>query len=239
MILCPLSRNASLYSRQDALISGQRVFSWDLLNAYVISTSRHLKEINILKGSRVMIISENSLPLVILLLSLWRGGVTAVLLDPSSPEDFVVQSLETSGLKFVFIPASGSKKASFLPKSPKKGFKILLIDDMINYQFSTGFFGNEMEEITMDPDFEAAVIMSQDPSGRPSRTSLSYHNLYSQAEDSQVVASCHSSVQSALSAPLYHVSGVSIFFRALVGAGAMVIPEGRGLLFKDDAGKEN
>jgi O-succinylbenzoic acid--CoA ligase len=225
MLKCPLVKNAQSFPRDDALVFGGRAFSWELLNAYVASTARHLKEITLRPGMRVVVVSGNTPQAVILFLSFWRAGVTPVILDPATPADRLKAIIILAGSKFVFVPEDRSRDYGRWLKDADHPVKVVSIDEAINYQFSGIFFSGEKENaVAVDPDLEAAVVFTSGSNGAPKGARLTYGNLFRNAEGAQEAIPFGPRDRWLITLPFFHVSGLSIIFRALFSGGGMVLP---------------
>jgi O-succinylbenzoic acid--CoA ligase len=188
-----------------------------MLNGYVHSTTRYLKEVRVRPGARGAIFSKNSVEYVIALLALWRAGACVMPLGISLPASVLDDAVRNFQPDFLFFSGPMTFKTS--------GLKTFPLETMVSYQYTDGFLGREDRLAPMvDSEMDAAVVLTSGSSGAPKGALLSYGNLYHNAVGANEIIPYGPDDRWLLSLPLWHVSGLSIIFRALVGGGAIAIP---------------
>lgn len=201
-----------------AIIWNDRVFSWELLDHYVHSTSRRLKEIGINPASRVTVEAVSSPGVIILFLALWRIGATVCSLDPRVTPLMLKDIMAVTGASFIFTSNETLISA--------KNVRTYKIDDCICLEPVEHFIAHSIRDNStcwIHPD-AATVIFTSGTSGLPKGVLHSCSAHLANAQGAKSLIPFHPGDQWLLSLPLYRVSGMAVIFRSLIHGGAMVLP---------------
>jgi len=194
-IHCPLQTNAQSIGNQPALIADRQTLSWEQLDKLVNAATTHFQETGIQKGTRVAILSETNVTHIVILLALWRIGALACLLNPKLPESTIQKQLHE--LKCSHILHAVMQYLSSQPEETR---------------------------YTVDLDQEATIMFTSGSSAQPKAALHTYGNHFYSAKGANAHIPIAPGDRWLLSLPLYHVGGLSILFRILLGQGTIVIP---------------
>lgn len=183
---------------KDAIIYRSRKISYQVYDQFINTAIARLKSLGIKKGDRVAICSPNSVEYLILLPALWRIGAISCPMSTRIPRPALLKQLKKINCRTLVSP----KKIVSLtatPLTPKSS--PIPHNQKVTILFTSGS--------TSDPK---AVVHT-------------YGQHYYNAKGSNENIAVRPGDGWLLSLPLYHVSGLGIFFRVIVGGGAVVVPE--------------
>lgn len=209
---------AELYAESPFLFSQEQLFRFRDFFELVRENAKRLRAHNFRSGERIAVLSENSLEMVVLLFALWEIGAIAVPVNTRWPEEMVLTSMKSIDCKKVFI--AGKRGIS---KSAQK-FEYYFLQDFVNLNFSgkrrkKDGFG----EISIQNS--ATIIFTSGSSGEPKGVLHSFANHLYSAAGSNLNLPFGKGDCWLLSLPLFHVGGLAILFRALLGGGAVWVPQ--------------
>ncbi len=207
---CPINQLAEHFPNEPALLSHDRTYTWGQYDALVSATSKQLTSIGIARGMRVALCDTASVELTVAIMALLRLGAVACLLSPRLPEQGIQQALTQCGADCL-MEVSG--------KSPKVSFKIVKLPTIDEASERSG------APAYLDPDLPATIMFTSGSSAGPRAVLHSYANHYYNAIGSNENIPFMTGDRWLLSLPLYHVGGLAILFRSIVGGGAVVIPQ--------------
>ncbi len=213
-IICPLSQAAAKQSDSPAILFGRRAISFKQLDQYVWSTVKTLKKFGINPGDRVAIVDQNSVEYLIVLLSLWRLDAVALLLNFRLPPEALAQTLTETESRLIF-----SNREDIL-SAKKIRHKKNSLADVINFDIRDLPF-QETAEISLTQ--EATLLQTSGTSGAPKMALHTYGNHYSNALSANQNIPFKPGDRWLLTLPLFHVGGLGILLRSLLGQGTMVI----------------
>ncbi len=200
----------------EAMVWNDRVFSWSLLDEYVHSTSRRLKEIGVKYGARVLVEAVPSAGTVIVLLSLWHIGAVACPFDPRLPEG-LAQAIRRKVAPFLLLTASSSDK-----RFP--GLRTFMTDDVICLEPVERFMAGSSGSNGLSDGREATVLFTSGSSGDPKAVLHTFKAHWMNAKGAGQVIPFAAGDRWLMALPLHRISGIAVIFRALYGRGAMVLP---------------
>ncbi len=231
-IPCPLDVAAREHGSKAAVMWGARRISFLQLNQFVNTTVKAFKERNLKAGSRVGLVAENTVEAVIVILSLWRLGALACVINPRFPNSKIATLLKKVKASAVVIDQPGALHGIQL------GISKVLITDLIVFDVKDSFYKNDTTAfLTMDTQQEAAVIFTSGTAGEAKAAVLTYGNLYYNALGSNEVIRLSPGDRWILSLPLYHVSGLGVLMRSLIAGATVVITRQEDLLKRLTDGK--
>ena len=178
----------------------------------VTATAFHLQETLADQGSRVALYAENSRAMIVAIASILRAGAVACPLSPRLPHSAITGALgklrtdvlvsDSTALPVPSVPLS-----SLLPGTSR------LRESRPGSQSS----GNT----------PAILLFTSGSTDEPKIAVLTHDNLYYNALGANENIPVGEGDRWLLSLPLYHVGGIGIVMRTMLGGGAVVIPDSR------------
>ncbi|MGA1825444.1 MAG: o-succinylbenzoate--CoA ligase [bacterium] len=213
------------------MISKNHCVTYPEYNLLIDQTIKKLQQCNLTRGDKLAIISENCIEYPILLMALFNIGVIAVPVSPRFPSQQIEDLLRKIQCNTIHGATNQEKTdhgAHFLGNSE---WNIVSIDKSISYENKNctkrmpdcisflQHMSNEMQ------DQEATIIFTSGSAGEPKAVVHTLGNHYFSALGSNINIPFTCEDRWLLSLPLYHVGGLAILMRALLGKGTVVIPD--------------
>lgn len=214
-IACPL-REAAMISRQEgAIFTPDRdiLFSeWDDLAS---RAALQLAAAGISSGDRVGLFLPQDWRYPVLLMGIVRAGAVACPLSVRQPRDAVLDQLRWIGAKAVIAHAREGAETGDLP-CPRLHPDALLA---VPAEPPPPGFGARF-----DLHQPATILFTSGSTGEPKAVQHSIGNHYYSARGSNNNIRIRSHDKWLVQVPLYHVSGLGILFRCLLGGAGLVLP---------------
>ncbi|GBD93113.1 2-succinylbenzoate--CoA ligase [bacterium BMS3Abin05] len=207
------------YSGFPVLITSGRRFTYSEYFQLVQSAAERLTAAGVDSGERIAILSENRPEILILIPALWVIGAAAVPVSTRFPPNQVTSLLYQIGVSKI-VSADPDQIHIHL-----KGFKnfdlskIGILHEKIYPQKRPGL--SRKLPFTQ----EASVILTSGSSGRSKGVMHTIGNHFYNALGSRQNLPFGKGDRWLLSLPLYHVGGFAILIRAILGGGAVVVPD--------------
>lgn len=214
---CPLQINARIMPDLPVLISGKTMMTYKSLNRKVWLITDYLQEIGIRPSERVAIFAPNSVAYISVLYALWRLGAVPCLMNTRLPEDELNDQLASIDARYLITPLAN------ILTSQKVRIKKINLTQTIE-QIRPAQDKNERQMVSFNIDAPASIIFTSGTLGSPKAALHSFGNHFFSAKGSNQHILFDSSHRWLLSLPLYHVGGLSILFRILLGKGGVVLP---------------
>lgn len=207
---CLLNQAAFEFGEAPALITESQKFSFLELESWVEGTQSALQAQGIQRGDCVALVLPNSWEYLVLLLALFRMGGIACPVNPRFPPEQIHRLLENLGATWM-VTEQGANEFAGVTLSLQNVVKMgqTLLQSPIFYE----------------ADQPATVIFTSGSSGQPKAALHAYGNHYFNAQGSNENIAIAPGDRWLLSLPLFHVGGLAVLFRMLLGGGAVVIPE--------------
>jgi len=215
-IRCPINAAAEYYEKLPALIAGDYVISYSEYEQLVASAAARLKETGVSKGERVAIVSNNRWEYPILLFALLRLGAVACAVSPRFPQESIRSLLKKIDCSKVVDPIER------LTSVTSHEMRRIDLNTIIRRLESNGHITSS--NVVIDLNHDATIIFTSGSSAHPKAVLHSFGNHYYSALGSNKNIIVQPGDRWLLSLPLYHVGGLGILFRTLIGGGAVVIP---------------
>lgn len=201
-IACPLARQARRYPQALALITAKHQWTYPQLNGLVDDAVNHFIAAGIKRGARIALISGPSAQQIIVLLALWRIGAVACLISPRLPDNEITRLCRRLGLRIADLkPLTNAFGKTQTTLKTAEGKNFLNLNNLSTIMFTSGSCGQPKAVVhTIANHYYNALGSNQNIAVKPYDRWL-------------------------LSLPLYHVSGLSILWRCLLGGGTIVIPD--------------
>ena len=196
---CLLAQAAQKFSSLPALISSQKILTYAQFEQSVTATVSRLEHLGIKPDARIAIQGDNSLEYLIFLIALWRMKATACLLSTRLPISAIDSQMKMLNCKKLF-----------------RSFEYVVMH-LETYEFKI----TRKRHIPLN--HETTIMFTSGSTGTPKAAVHTYVNHYYSALGSNKNISVKPNDRWLLSLPLYHVGGLSILFRCLLGGAAIII----------------
>ncbi len=208
------------FADHPALIDTQRTLSYRQFSQSILHSSRKLRRFGLGQGDRLAIVAPNSMQYVILLVAAWRSGVVAIPVNTRLPAARIRENLNQVGCSAIVLDKSLRETNQFPDLATH------YLDDIVSLQ-SENLSQDDEHQTVLSLDQDATVIFTSGSSGSAKAVLHTFGNHYFNALGSNMNIPVHPGDRWLLSLPLYHVGGLAILFRALLGGGGVVIPDSR------------
>lgn len=215
--LCPVRKAAQTFPANVALMAGTRTLSYKDLDPMVERMAVRLRHLSVGPDSRIAVIHPNSLETVLVFLALWRIGAIACFINPKEPLDAINAKAAQTGCSLL-LAANSLMLGLKVP-----GAKGVVITNLVSHN-PIQPHENFPAETPTDFTRPATIVFTSGSSGTPKAVVHSLDNHYFNAKGSNEHIPVSSGDRWLLSLPLFHVSGLGILFRCLLGGGTVVIP---------------
>lgn len=211
-ITCPLSASAKSFQEQTSLIEGDRRVTYGELDHTVGRLAGYLRSEGIEPGDRIALIDHNRLDYVIALFALFRLGAIACLFSHHMGKEALAELAVRCGCRLqISLPGSDlSLDKHVLPIIE------LPATSQLQIAATTG-----TDQI--DLDRPATIMTTSGSTGAPKPVLHTYGNHYYNALGSNTNIPVEPGDRWLVSLSLYHVGGLAILFRCLLGGGTAVI----------------
>ena len=216
-ILCPLIVAAREHGNQPALIERGVTLTWSQTASAVNNLANFLINSGVQNGDRVAMVENNRIELPILILALMRIGAVSVLLSPRYPESTLTMMAERTGCQYHAYWSKRTREAR-LPS-----LKLICLPPLSELNGARESDRTTDYCTSIDTDQPVTIIFTSGSSASPKAVLLSYGNHYYNALGSNANLPVVPGDRWLLSLPLYHVGGLGILFRCLLGSGTVVL----------------
>jgi O-succinylbenzoic acid--CoA ligase len=211
IIPCLISAAAKKFHSQSAIISPDKTISYERYDRQVSRVANNLTRASVQQNDRVAVVAVTKAELPLIIMGIVRLGAAACLLSPRLPAQAILENAREAACRFIITPDVENAVEDPSPLNTVE----LLANSSGDIQHSEAF----------DFDREAAVVWTSGSSAHPKPVVLTGSNLYYNALGANQNMPFQPGDRWLLSLPLYHVGGLSILFRALLGGGAVVVPD--------------
>jgi O-succinylbenzoic acid--CoA ligase len=195
-----------------ALVTPQGQLSYRDYYVRVLQAAANLERIGVKRGEALAVVAGNQLETILLMMAVWEIGAVAVPVSPRFPVEQVVRSLEHIKCSRLVVPQPGA----FDP------IETYLLNDVVaseNDRSTAGF--QPSRELSLDQN--ATILFTSGTTKFPKAVLHTLGNHYFSALGANENIPFAPGDCWLLSLPLYHVGGLAILVRALVGGGAVVV----------------
>jgi O-succinylbenzoic acid--CoA ligase len=218
IVLNFLSDAVQKFADQSALISHAREMNYREYYRKISDTAERIKMAGFYKGEIAPIFASPSPEYQILLQALWYSRIIALPLNTRWPPALLQKQLHRLGCKRIIV-GEGFENLSLIEKAEQ-----LKLESLVPLS-STDLSEFDGRKKTFDTEQPATIIFTSGSSGDPKAALHTLGNHYYNALGSNQNIPFGPGDRWLLSLPLYHVGGLAILFRAMLGGGAVVIPE--------------
>jgi len=252
-VSCPLLTTVRNSCHRPIVITENHIVNYGEFLNLVAQTVLQLKKYHLKPFDRVALIGPNSLGYLVTMYALWRLKIITCPLNNYLPEKAVAGSMQQINAKVLIRPAAISfetfNEGDTIPKrnwfakleqcnlerlgiilpssnrnSEERQYKIIDFEK-ITYDCLESPSQHQLSDFVFFMDDPLTIIFTSGSSTQPKGVLHSFGNHYFNALGSNEHIPLNTNSQWLLSLPLYHVGGLSIFFRILLAKASIVIPE--------------
>ena len=213
-----LSDAVGKFGEYPAVISGRGEMTYREYFKNILNSALNLKKTGFRNGEIVAVIANPGPEYVILLQALWQQGIIALLVNTRWPTLLLNKQLNKLEIQNVVVEERLGN-LSYIENVKQLNLKSLVLSDPSNF---TGF---DFDKNHCDLDRPATIIFTSGSSGEPKAAMHTLENHFFNALGSNKNIIVEPGDRWLLSLPLYHVGGLAIIFRMMLGGGAVVIPD--------------
>ena len=195
---CPIQKWALKTPNHPAIISKNKIFSYQDFDQAVTAMAERLRKLNVRLRERVAIVASNSVEEIILLFALWRIQAVPCLFSP--------RLVKTTLKKYIRQLKCRCLNLNNLNK-PRRFV-----------------WTKQTYEVCLRFNQPADIIFTSGTTGEPKAAVHTLGNHYFSAKGANAHIPFSSNDRWLLSLPLYHVGGLGILFRVFLAGGSLVIP---------------
>jgi len=206
---------ARLFGTKIALIEGEQKLDYATYHKRVEQMAHSLKMMGLSPGDRLGILNKPGIDYVILLMACIHEGFVAVPISPRFPEKQIRSLLQKVGCSFL---VSDRHEAI-------QGLQVIPFETLITLTGMSIPLGAKPGLFFPNPKQDATVIFTSGSTGEPKAVLHTYANHFFSALGSSLNIPFQTGHHWLLSLPLYHVGGMAILFRAILGGGTVVFQQ--------------
>lgn len=215
-VACPVRKGALRTPKAPALITTDRSFTFSELDSYVEAAARRFEQEGFGPGDVIALSGAPNTEYVVALLGMLRLGAIACPVNPKFPEEYARKLLERVGAKTVALAEETSATLA-LPACAE--------GNRPPWMEGCGESSSpDAMSLNLDERRPATIIFTSGSTGDPKAAMHSIGNHIHSARLSNQNIRVEPGDRWLLSLPLYHVAGIGVVFRCLMGGAAMAIP---------------
>lgn len=201
------------HQEHTAVCHTDRMYTWDQLLGHAQKIGRLLARRSVGENDRVAVVVDREPELLPLLLGCVQQSVIPVLQSRRFPVSELARQAEYTGCRFELV----------LPeRSASTGLRRIDLPDITSATSETGIASDWPQQIPVDQP--ATILFTSGSSDRPKAALHTFGNHYYSALGSNLNLPFGPGDRWLGSLPFYHIGGLGMLFRALVGGGAIVLP---------------
>ena len=208
----PLALQAATRPRAIALLDKAGGLTYQAYFEAVEATVTRLQQSGLTHGARVALLGVNSRAMVVTCMALMRSGMIACPLSTRLPDSSIQSAMQKLQTEVLLSDRSD------LPVPARS----------LSESAAGAVPGNSVQVVSpsaINPDQPVVMLSTSGSTAEPKIAALTYGNLYFNALGSNENIPITEVDRWLLSLPLYHVGGIGIVFRTLLGGGTVVLPD--------------
>lgn len=214
-IRCPLCEAAQISPHEPAILSDERIIRYYELDELATRVSLHLADAGLVAGERVAVYLPVDWRCIALYFGIVRAGATACFINTRLPRAAVLAQIRQLGCVRVIAHLQD-------PAAPDLAGLLIYHPSIL---LAPRELASGEQPWKVDLDQPATIVFTSGSTQEPKAAVLSYGNHYYSARGANVNIRLASHDRWLLSLPLYHVGGLGIVFRCVLGGATLVIPE--------------
>jgi O-succinylbenzoic acid--CoA ligase len=215
-ISCALGKAAEKAGNNPAILGLGQTLSYREVDRWVSAVALQLTETGCRKGERIALLLPNDWKYLILLLALFRLEAVACPLNTAVPPKGIRSQLDRIGCSKLILSSNLDLYRALA------GLTLLDPDELVGH-VPSDHTQPARHKIMLDQP--ATVIFTSGSQGNAKAVLHSYGNHYYNAEGSNLNIRLGPEDRWLLTLPVYHVGGLAILFRCLLGGAAVVLPD--------------
>ncbi len=214
LIRCMLDEAACISKHQPGILQGDRIILYSEWNDLAGAVAKRLRDAGVGSGDRVAVFMATDWRALVLIMGVIRAGAIACPISTRLPRTAVLDHMDQLGSRHIIAFLSGKNDAEL------SGIHVLSPETLLAAP-EQGI----TQAVMMTVDAPALILFTSGSSGQSRPAVLSYGNLYYNAHGANANMRLHSKDKWLLNLPLYHVSGIGVMFRCMLGGASVLIPE--------------
>ncbi len=217
-MISSLAAASERWPEREALICDEHSVSYRELARRASVTASYLSDKGIAKGERVGILADNCRQYPVLLHALWQIGAVACPMSVRFPREAVADMLDSIGCCTLVTMGGpfGLERSSSMRRLDMAEVVSARPDDS----------NHRSDEPPFDLERPATVMFTSGTTNQPKGVLHTYANHYYSALGSNENIKVSPGDRWLLTLPLWHVGGLAILFRTMLGGAAVVIDDG-------------
>lgn len=210
-IPCPLSLAARTFHDQPFLVTSTGTLSFLDYDHQVSTVAGNFKNMNLKSGERIAVVTSNHPELPAIILGCIRAGMVICLLSPRLPDQTLENNFRQLNSRVLITPSDDCRLKHLKPLKTGALIKpVMPVSDVIHQ---------------VDLNQDATVMWTSGSAAEPKAVLHTFGNHYYNALGANKNIPFEPGDRWLLSLPLYHVGGLSLLFRAVLGGGTIVLPQ--------------
>ncbi|HDX9628164.1 TPA: o-succinylbenzoate--CoA ligase [Bacillus cereus] len=215
-----IEKRSYLHPDRIAIITEEEEMTYKQLHEYVSKVAAYLiYEVNVQKGERIAILSQNSLEYIVLLFAIAKVECIAVPLNIRLTENELIFQLKDSGTTVLFVEETFQNMALSMHKVSyvQRVISIKTLKEIEDRK------SDNFEEINESASF--IICYTSGTTGKPKGAVLTQKNMFWNALNNTFAIDLTMHDRSIVLLPLFHIGGIGLFaFPTLFAGGVIIIP---------------
>ncbi|MGE7890419.1 o-succinylbenzoate--CoA ligase [Bacillus cereus] len=216
-----IEKRAYLHPDRIAVITEKEEITYKQLHEYVSNVAAYLSyDLNIQKGERIAILSQNSLEYIVLLFAIAKVECIAVPLNIRLTENELIFQLKDSGATVLFIEEQ-FQNMKLLMEHMSYEKRVISLCSLKEIKGRNIHFFKEINESA-----PFIICYTSGTTGKPKGAVLTQQNMFWNALHNMLAIDLTSQDRSIVLLPLFHIGGIGLFaFPTLFVGGMIIIPK--------------
>ncbi|MCK4461645.1 MAG: o-succinylbenzoate--CoA ligase, partial [candidate division Zixibacteria bacterium] len=216
-MISPLTAASERWPEREALVCDEHSVSYREFARRVSVTASYLRDNGIAKGEHTGILADNCRQYPILLHALWRIGAVACPVSVRFPREAVAGMLDDIGCG-TLVTLGGSFGMEW-----SSSIRSLDMAEVVSARPDDS--GDRSDDPVFDLDCPGTILLTSGTTTEPKAVLHTYANHYYGALGSNENIKVSPGDRWLLTLPLWHVGGLAILFRTMLGGAALVIDD--------------